>query len=92
ALKQLPQEKIELATIFGVIKVEPDHVVVNGTAEYERSFCEASLKRLGVYYIDLYYVHRIDMSVPIEETEDTVPLKSSLFSGFVMFFSAFLVD
>ncbi|KAL6989800.1 palmitoyltransferase akr1 [Sarracenia purpurea var. burkii] len=68
ALKQLPREKIELATKFGIVKVEPDHVVVNGTAEYVRSCCEASLKRLGVNYIDLYYVHRIDISIPIEET------------------------
>ncbi|KAL6989801.1 palmitoyltransferase akr1 [Sarracenia purpurea var. burkii] len=68
ALKQLPREKIKLATKFGVVKIESDHVVVNGTAEYVRSCCEASLKRLGVDYIDLYYVHRIDMSVPIEET------------------------
>ncbi|KAI8021414.1 putative aldo-keto reductase 1 [Camellia lanceoleosa] len=43
-------------------------VVVKGTVEYVHSYCEASLKRLGVDYIDLYYIHRIDTSVPIEET------------------------
>ncbi|KAI8021410.1 Perakine reductase [Camellia lanceoleosa] len=48
--------------------MEPTQVVVKGTVEYVRSCCEASLKRLGVDYIDLYYVHRIDTSVPIEET------------------------
>ncbi|PRQ41860.1 putative perakine reductase [Rosa chinensis] len=53
ALKQLPREKVQLASKFGV---------------YARSCCEASLKRLGVDYIDLYYYHRIDQTVPIEET------------------------
>ncbi|KAI8024284.1 Perakine reductase [Camellia lanceoleosa] len=48
--------------------MEPTQVVVKGTVEYVRSYCEASLKRLGVDYIDLYYIHRIDRSVPIEET------------------------
>ncbi|XP_058213411.1 probable aldo-keto reductase 1 isoform X1 [Rhododendron vialii] len=68
ALKQLPREKIQLATKFGILRFDPAGLVVKGTAEYVRSCCEASLKRLGVDYIDLYYVHRIDTSVPIEET------------------------
>ncbi|KAF7143870.1 hypothetical protein RHSIM_Rhsim05G0161500 [Rhododendron simsii] len=68
ALKQLPREKIQLATKFGIVKFDQTGVVVKGTAEYVRSCCEASLKRLDVDYIDLYYVHRIDTSVPIEET------------------------
>lgn len=68
ALKQLPREKIQLATKFGVVKIDNTGMVVKGTAEYARSCCEASLKRLDVEYIDLYYVHRIDTSVPIEET------------------------
>ncbi|XP_057491993.1 perakine reductase-like [Actinidia eriantha] len=67
ALKQLPREKIELATKFGVVKIETTFEV-KGTPEYVRSCCEASLRRLGVDYIDLFYVHRIDTSVPIEET------------------------
>ena len=41
---------------------------VNGSPEYVRSSCEASLKRLDVEYIDLYYQHRVDTKVPIEET------------------------
>jgi predicted oxidoreductase len=41
---------------------------VNGSPEYVRSCCEASLKRLDVQYIDLYYQHRVDTKVPIEET------------------------
>ncbi|KAF8392319.1 hypothetical protein HHK36_022661 [Tetracentron sinense] len=68
ALKQLPREKIQLATKFGIVGMEPTHMVVNGTPEYVRSCCEASLKRLDVEYIDLYYQHRVDTSVPIEET------------------------
>ncbi|KAI6692594.1 hypothetical protein NL676_020304 [Syzygium grande] len=68
ALKKLPREEVQLATKFGVVKMDVDNVVVKGTPEYVRSCCESSLERLGVEYIDLYYVHRIDTSVPIEET------------------------
>lgn len=68
ALKQLPREKVQLATKFGVFKYTANQVIVKGTPEYVRSCCEASLKRLQVDYIDLYYYHRIDQSVPIEET------------------------
>ncbi|KAF5946087.1 hypothetical protein HYC85_016315 [Camellia sinensis] len=48
--------------------MEPTQVVVKGTVEYVRSYCEASLKRLGMDYIDLYYIHWIYTSRPIEET------------------------
>ncbi|XP_050275014.1 probable aldo-keto reductase 1 [Quercus robur] len=68
ALKQLPREKIQLATKFGIVKMEANRVTVNGTPEYVRSCCEGSLKRLDVDYIDLYYQHRVDTSVPIEDT------------------------
>ncbi|KAH0726676.1 hypothetical protein KY284_002541 [Solanum tuberosum] len=68
ALKQLPQEKIQLATKFGICTMEENKMTVKGTPEYARSCCEASLKCLQVDYIDLYYVHRIDTTVPIEET------------------------
>ncbi|CAK9136043.1 unnamed protein product [Ilex paraguariensis] len=68
ALKQLPREKIQLATKFGVFKFDPTLVVVKGTPEYARSCCETSLRRLRLEYIDLFYVHRIDTTVPIEET------------------------
>lgn len=64
----MPREKIQLATKFGVFKMEFPRMIVKGTPEYVRSCCEASLKRLGVDYIDLYYQHRVDTSVPIEET------------------------
>nr|AAT08681.1 aldo/keto reductase [Hyacinthus orientalis] len=68
ALKQLPREKVQLATKFGFAGVGPSGVIVKGTPEYVRKCCEASLERLGVDYIDLYYQHRVDKSVPIEET------------------------
>jgi aryl-alcohol dehydrogenase-like predicted oxidoreductase len=48
--------------------MESGNVVVNGSPEYVRSCCEGSLQRLGVNYIDLYYQHRIDTTVPIEDT------------------------
>lgn len=68
ALKQLPREKIQLATKFGIIPLGGFEIAVKGTPEYVRNCCEASLKRLQVDYIDLYYQHRVDISVPIEET------------------------
>lgn len=67
-LKQLPREKIQLATKFGVVKINKSDIVVNSTPEYVRAACEASLERLGLDYIDLYYQHRVDKAVPIEET------------------------
>ncbi|XP_031248937.1 probable aldo-keto reductase 1 [Pistacia vera] len=69
ALKQLPREKVQLATKFGVVKINGSQLqTICGTPEYVRSCCEASLKRLDVEYIDLYYQHRIDTTVPIEDT------------------------
>ncbi|KDP40235.1 hypothetical protein JCGZ_02233 [Jatropha curcas] len=68
ALKQLPREKIQLATKFGIKRFNGLEFAVNGTPEYVRQCCEASLKRLNMDYIDLYYQHRIDTSVPIEDT------------------------
>ncbi|TYH82376.1 hypothetical protein ES332_D02G055900v1 [Gossypium tomentosum] len=71
ALKHLPREKIQVSTKFGVVKWESEGhrlYAVKGTAERVRACCEASLKRLDVDYIDLYFQHRVDTSVPIEET------------------------
>ena len=76
ALKHLPREEVQLATKFGLKEPEPGKIEINGTPEYTRECCESSLKRLGVDYIDLYYQHRMDLSVPIE---DTVSLKLFLF-------------
>lgn len=61
------REDVQLATKFGVRFVD-GKAEVHGEPEYVRACCEASLKRLDVDYIDLYYVHRIDTSVPIEIT------------------------
>ncbi|KAM0951832.1 putative perakine reductase [Dioscorea sansibarensis] len=69
ALKELPREEIQLATKFGVVISDGfSGVKVDGRPEYVRACCEASLKRLQVDYIDLYYPHRVDQTVPIEET------------------------
>ena len=63
------RDGVVLATKFGNVR-EPDgrFVGINGRPEYVRSACEASLKRLDLEIIDLYYQHRVDRSVPIEET------------------------
>src|SRR5258708_4223797 len=64
------RDKIFLATKFGIVRSKTDPSVrgVNGSAAYVRSACDASLKRLGADVIDLYYQHRVDPNVPIEET------------------------
>ncbi|XP_051118313.1 auxin-induced protein PCNT115-like [Andrographis paniculata] len=62
------REKVEIATKFGISKNEKWELEINGRPEYVRASCEASLKRLDVDCIDLYYAHRIDTRVPIEVT------------------------
>ena len=61
---------VVLATKFGNVRdpANPTARSINGRPEYVRSACDASLRRLGVDVIDLYYQHRVDPSVPIEET------------------------
>lgn len=63
------RDKVFLATKFGNVR-GPDgsFLGVNGRPEYVRAACDGSLKRLGVDVIDLYYQHRVDRTVPIEET------------------------
>jgi aryl-alcohol dehydrogenase-like predicted oxidoreductase len=63
------RDEVQLATKFGNERL-PDgtRVGINGRPEYVRSACDASLQRLGVDHIDLYYQHRVDKTVPIEET------------------------
>ena len=63
------RDEVQLATKFGNER-RPDGswVGINGHPDYVRSACDASLQRLGVDHIDLYYQHRVDRSVPIEET------------------------
>ena len=61
--------QVVLATKFGNVRDEKGAWLgQNGRPEYVRQACDASLKRLGVEHIDLYYQHRVDRSVPIEET------------------------
>ncbi|KAH7859045.1 hypothetical protein Vadar_030795 [Vaccinium darrowii] len=67
ALKGGRREKVELATKFGV-RFANEKMVICGDPAYVRAACEASLKRLDIDCIDLYYQHRIDTRVPIEIT------------------------
>ena len=63
------RDKVFLATKFGNVRGDAGEFLgVRGDPDYVRSACEASLKRLGVDAIDLYYQHRVDQSVPIEDT------------------------
>ena len=63
------RDKVVLATKFGNVRREDGSWAgIDGRPEYVHSACDASLKRLGVEHIDLYYQHRVDKKVPIEET------------------------
>jgi aryl-alcohol dehydrogenase-like predicted oxidoreductase len=64
------RDQIFLATKFGIVRSKSDPALrgVNGSPEYIRGACDASLKRLGVDVIDLYYQHRVDPNTPIEDT------------------------
>ena len=63
------RDKVILATKFGVVRGDnPSSRGINGEPGYVKSACEASLKRLGIDYIDLYYQHRVDPNTPIEDT------------------------
>src|SRR5258708_23363581 len=63
------RDQVVLATKFGNERREDGSFVgINGRPEYVRAACDGSLRRLGVDYIDLYYQHRVDPTVPIEET------------------------
>jgi aryl-alcohol dehydrogenase-like predicted oxidoreductase len=64
------RDKIVLATKFGIVRdpSNPNARGVSGKADYVKRSCDASLRRLGVETIDLYYQHRVDPNTPIEET------------------------
>ena len=63
------REQVVLATKFANVRDAAGNFIgINGRPEYVRQACDASLKRLGIETIDLYYQHRVDASVPIEET------------------------
>ena len=63
------RDKFVIATKFGIVRGPgPNDRSINGRPEYVRQACDASLKRLGIDVIDLYYQHRVDRNVPIEDT------------------------
>ncbi|MEA2647240.1 MAG: hypothetical protein QOE92_2323 [Chloroflexota bacterium] len=63
------RDEVRLATKFGIVRFdEPPYRSLRGTPEYVREACDASLRRLDTDHIDLYYLHRVDPRVPIEET------------------------
>ncbi len=75
ALAGKRREQAVLATKFGfamgvsaAARTDAPQRMVNGTAQYVKQACDASLQRLGVDYIDVYYLHRVDPDTPIEET------------------------
>lgn len=64
------RDTVVIATKFGITREGENYSIrgINGRPEYVHAACDASLKRLGTDYIDLYYQHRVDVNVPIEET------------------------
>lgn len=63
------RDQVQIATKFGFQRdAERRWIGINGSPEYVHAACDGSLKRLGIDHIDLYYQHRVDPSVPIEET------------------------
>src|SRR5512137_230209 len=67
------RNEVFLATKFGILRsADPHYRGISGRPEYVRQSCDASLRRLGVDVIDLYYQHRIDPNVPVEETAGTM--------------------
>jgi len=63
------RDQVVIATKFGIVRsADGGRLGISGKADYVRSACEASLRRLGVDTIDLYYQHRVDPKTPIEET------------------------
>jgi aryl-alcohol dehydrogenase-like predicted oxidoreductase len=69
AIKSI-RDRVVVATKFGIVRKKEDPAFrgISGRPEYVRQSCEASLKRLGVDVIDLYYIHRVDATIPIEDT------------------------
>jgi len=62
------RDAVVLATKFGIAGRKDGRMLVDGRPEYARKCCDESLQRLGVDTIDLYYLHRVDKTVPIEDT------------------------
>ena len=68
------RNQLIIATKFGIVRdpANPSTRGINGRPEYVRQACDASLRRLGIGYIDLYYQHRVDPNTPIEETVEAM--------------------
>ena len=62
------RDRVVLATKFGFVRKDGVAVGISGSPEYVATSCDASLRRLGFDQIDLYYQHRIDPTVPVEDT------------------------
>jgi len=62
------RDEVILATKFGLVRTEDGRRSINGRPAYVRAACDASLQRLGVDHIDLYYLHRVDPNTPIADT------------------------
>lgn len=62
------RDEVQLATKFGIVASADGSRAINGRPDYVHEACDASLQRLGVDHVDLYYQHRVDPDVPIEET------------------------
>jgi aryl-alcohol dehydrogenase-like predicted oxidoreductase len=69
AFRGAARDRVTIATKFGNMRgIDGSFLGINGRPEYVKAACDMSLKRLGTDHIDLYYQHRVDPSVPIEET------------------------
>lgn len=68
ALKNIDRDKVVIATKCGFVRQGNYQYVITGDPEYIKTACEASLQRLGIDVIDLYYLHRADPKVPIEDS------------------------
>ncbi|MGD8105383.1 aldo/keto reductase [Pantoea sp. FN0302] len=67
------RQQIKIATKFGIVRQPGEYRRhIDNSADYARRSCEASLRRLGIEQIDLYYVHRLDSATPVEETMETL--------------------
>jgi aryl-alcohol dehydrogenase-like predicted oxidoreductase len=62
------REQVVVATKFGIVGQRDGVMLIDGSPEYAKACCDESLRRLGVETIDLYFLHRVDQTVPIEET------------------------
>lgn len=68
-LKTVPRDSVVLATKFGIVRTPGQYArTIDNSPDYTRASCDASLKRLGVETINLYYAHRVNPQTPIEET------------------------